>query len=135
MVALGDMTKQVIGAAMRVHRGVGPGLLESVYERLLALELEHAGFHVERQVPVSVTWRDMHIADAYRADLVVSGQVVVEIKAVERVLPVHRAQLRTYLQLGRYPTGLLINFHEALLKDGLYRTDRPPISELPLAGK
>lgn len=135
MLVAADVTERVIGAAMRVHRGVGPGLLESVYERLFSLELEHSGLHVERQVPVSVTWRGLLIQDAYRADLVVSGHVVVEIKAVERVLPIHRAQLWTYLQLGGYPIGLLINFHEALLKDGLYRTDRSPLSILPLAGK
>jgi GxxExxY protein len=135
MGADGTLTEQVIGAAIRIHRGVGPGLLESVYERLLALELAHAGFRVERQVPVDVTWRGERFRDAYRADLVISSSLVVEIKAVERVLPVHRAQLRTYLQLGDYPIGLLINFHEALLKDGVYRCDHSRLSQLPPAGK
>lgn len=111
----------VIGAAIRIHRGLGPGLLESVYERVLGAELENIGVSVQRQVPVDVSWGAMRFPKAYRIDLVVEGRLVVEVKTVDAVLPVHRAQLLTYLRLGGYTTGLLINFHVEVLKDGLTR--------------
>jgi GxxExxY protein len=123
----------VIGAAIRIHWGVGPGLLESVYERVLGFELEQLGLDVARQVPIGLSWGPMSFPTAYRVDLLVEGRLVVEVKAIETVLPVHRAQLLSYLKLGRYPTGLLINFHVEVLKDGLTRLWCSPPSPPPVA--
>lgn len=116
-----SLTEAVIGVAMEVHRGLGPGLLETVYERVLALELSDVGFQVQRQVPLPVRWKRHVISPAYRLDLLVNGALVVEIKCVEHVLAVHKAQLRSYLKLGGYQTALLLNFQTALLKDGIHR--------------
>lgn len=116
-----SLTERVIGVAIGIHRGLGPGLLESVYERVLAVELAEAGLHVARQVPLSIQWKQHRIPDAYRVDLLVNGELVVEVKAVEHVLGVHKAQVRSYLALGRYRAALLLNFHEAFLRDGIHR--------------
>jgi GxxExxY protein len=114
-------TERVIGVAIEVHRGLGPGMLESVYERVLAVELADAGFAVDRQVPLSIHWKQHHIADAYRIDLLVNRELVLEIKCVEHVLAVHKAQVRSYLKLGNYRAALLLNFQSALLRDGIHR--------------
>lgn len=100
---------------------MGPGLLESVYARCLRRELQARGLTVESQVAVPLTYRDVHIPEAYRLDLLVDGRVIVEVKAVEEIAPVHKAQLLTYLRLLDCRLGLLLNFHTALLKDGIFR--------------
>jgi GxxExxY protein len=115
------LTWRIIDLAIRVHRRLGPGLLESIYEECLCWELRHSGIAHVRQVPLAVTYEDMHLAGAYRADIIVEQQVVLEIKAIEHILPVHEAQTLTYVRLSGCPVGLLINFNSALLKDGLRR--------------
>ncbi|MEJ5366528.1 MAG: GxxExxY protein [Desulfosoma sp.] len=119
---LNRISERVIGAAIWVHRELGPGLLESVYERCLEMELRASGLAVEVQVPVPVVYRGEEISECgFRLDLLVEGLVVVELKSVEQVQPVHKKQLLTYLKLARKPLGLLINFNEVMLKDGITR--------------
>jgi iron complex transport system substrate-binding protein len=108
-------------AAFEIHRVLGPGLLESLYEAILAKKLERAGLSVERQVPVSITFEDMTFDEGFRADLVVERKVIIELKSVEHLQPVHAKQLLTYLRLTDCRLGLLINFGEHLLKDGFKR--------------
>ena len=114
-------SREVIGAAIEVHRTIGPGLLESVYQRCLLHELMLRGVPVSVQAPVAVRYKDLLLDETLRGDLVVDGCLVVELKAVETVLPVHKAQLLTYMKLLDAPLGLLLNFHECVLKDGIYR--------------
>ena len=116
-----EITGQIVGAAIAVHACTGPGLLESVYEEMLSQELAERGMEVRRQVPIPITYRKHVIADAFRADLVVASTVIVELKSVERVQPLHGKQLITYLRLSGLPAGLLINFNVRLLKDGIER--------------
>ena len=116
-----DLTESVIGAAIAVHRALGPGLLESAYEACLAHELASRGLAVRTQVPVPVAYRGVELECGFRIDLLVNDQVIVELKAVEKLLPVHQAQVRTYLKLASKHVGLLINFNSKLLKDGLHR--------------
>jgi GxxExxY protein len=113
-------TEAIIGAAIEVHRALGPGLLESAYETCLAEEMAVRGIEFDRQVALSVVYRGRVLDCGYRLDFQV-GRVGVELKAVENVLPVHRAQLLTYLRLRRLPCGLLLNFFSATLKDGIHR--------------
>lgn len=115
------LTQQIIGAAIEVHRSLGPGLLEAVYEQCFAIELAHRGLDVLRQVSVPVVYRGVSIEAAYRADMVVEGAVVVELKAVEVVLPVHEAQLLSYMRLLNKRVGLLLNFHVPVMTKGIYR--------------
>jgi GxxExxY protein len=115
------ITEAVIGAAMDVHRELGPGLLESAYEACLAYELAQRGFTVERQKEMPVTYRGIAIDCGYRMDLLVEGKVVVELKAIEALLPVHEAQLLSYLRLSGCRVGLLINFNAKMLKTGIRR--------------
>jgi GxxExxY protein len=112
---------QVVDAAIRVHSALGPGLLESAYEACLAYELRKRGFRVLAQVPLAVVYEGVRIELGYRVDLLVDDAVVIELKAMGKVLPVHEAQLLSYLRLNDYPVGLLINFHELHLKDGIKR--------------
>ncbi len=116
-----DITEKVIGAAIAVHKELGAGLLESAYESCLAFELMDRGLKVERQKSLQVNYRGHTVNCAYRLDLVVEGQVIVEIKAVEKLLPVHKAQLLSYLKLSGIKVGLLVNFHETTLMRGLQR--------------
>ncbi len=116
-----DITPQIIGAAIKVHRRLGPGLLESVYEACLAYELEQLGFHVQRQRPVPLVYDGVKLECGFRADLVVEGTVVVEIKCKDTLHPVDEAQLLSHLRLLDIHVGLLINFHVVLLKDGIRR--------------
>ncbi len=116
-----DISREVIGAALTIHRKLGPGLLESAYEACLAYELEKAGFRVERQRPVPLVYETVKLDCGFRADLVVEGKLVVELKCKEALHPVDEAQLLSYLRLLNIPIGLLINFHVALLKDGIKR--------------
>jgi GxxExxY protein len=111
----------IIGAAIKVHSAVGPGLLESAYETCLLYELEKQGFPVRRQVPIPIRYEDLTIDNGYRADLLVGERVVVELKAVEAILPIHKAQLLSYLKLGRFKLGFLLNFHVAHLRDAIIR--------------
>ena len=117
----GALSESVIGLAIDVHRHRGPGLLESAYEECLCFELLQKGIIHSRQVPLPVVYRDVRLDCGYRLDLVVDDRLVIEVKAVERLLPVHQAQMLTYLRLGNYKIGLLINFNSVQLKDGLRR--------------
>ena len=115
------LSESVIGLAIDVHRHLGPGLLESAYEECLCFELLQKGIIHSRQVPLPVVYRDVRLDCGYRLDLVVDDRLVIEVKAVERLLPVHQAQMLTYVRLGNYKIGLLINFNSVQLKDGLRR--------------
>ena len=117
-------TEGIIGAAIAVHRTLGPGLLESLYCRCLAIELEWRGFRVRREVPVAVTYRGITIAAAHRVDLIVAERVVVEVKSVTKHDPVFEAQLLSYLKLTGLTKGVLLNFNRPTLKDGIKRMVR-----------
>jgi GxxExxY protein len=121
MKNLNYISGQIVDAAVHVHTRLGPGLLESVYERILAYELEKRGLTVERQVPVPVVYDNLRFEEGFRADLIVEKAVVVELKSVEAFAPVHGKQLLTYLKLLDARLGLLINFGAPLLKDGIKR--------------
>ena len=118
---INDITSQVIKAAIEVHRCLGPGLFESVYLACLVQELRASGLSLETQRPVPVSYKDVQIDCSFRVDLVVNGKVIVEVKSLAQVAPVHRAQILTYLVLTGCPAGLLINFNVPVLKDGLTR--------------
>ena len=118
---LNAVTEQIIGAAMDVHRLIGPGLLESAYEVCLAFELRARGFRVEQQKPLPVIYKEVKLDCGYRLDMVVNECVIVEVKAVEKLNPVHDAQLLSYLRLLNYRVGLLLNFHCTMLKHGIRR--------------
>ena len=122
-----EITEQIIGAAIRLHTDLGPGLLESVYASILARGLLRRGLQVERNLPVRFEYEGMLFEDGLRVDLLVNRKVVVELKAVETVAPVHSRQLLTYLRLLNLEVGLLLNFGGATLKEGLQRVlnDRP----------
>jgi GxxExxY protein len=116
-----DITSQIIGAAIKVHRKLGPGLLESAYEACLAYELEKLGLQVQRQKAVPLVYENVKLECGFRADLVVASRVVVEIKCKEPLHPVDQAQLLSHLRLLNLQVGLLINFHVVVLKDGIKR--------------
>ena len=117
-------TEKIIGGALEVHRALGPGLLESAYRTCLVHELRSSGMAIETEVPILVTFKGARVDAAYRADVVVDDTVVVEIKAVEKLLPVHEAQLLTYLKLSRKRVGLLLNFNVPRLSSGIRRLVR-----------
>jgi GxxExxY protein len=117
---LNETTSAVIGAAMEVHRVLGPGFVENVYEEAMAVELGLRGISFSRQAPVAVTYKEQSVGEG-RVDLYVEKTLVVELKAVEKLLPVHQAQVLSYLKASGCHLGLLINFHERLLKDGIRR--------------
>jgi GxxExxY protein len=116
-----ELTEEIIGGAIEVHRALGPGLLESIYEECLAVELEFRGLKFERQKSISIEYKGRWVAADLRIDLLVEHRVIIELKAVEKLLPVHEAQLLTYLRLSKVRFGLLINFNVPVLKDGLKR--------------
>lgn len=116
-----EITEAIIGAAMEVHRALGPGLLESTYEMCLCRELSLRDIAFERQKPIPVEYKGVKLDCGYRADLIVDGMVLVEVKATETLLPIHDAQLLTYLNLGGWQVGLIINFNVRLLKQGVRR--------------
>ena len=118
---LNGITEQIIGAAIEVHRVVGPGLLESANEACLVFELRERGLKVEQQKPLPVVYKSVKLDCGYRLDLVVDGCVIVEIKAVERLNSIHEAQMLSYLRLYGCRVGLLINFHVPMLKNGIRR--------------
>ena len=115
------LTESIIGAAIEVHRELGPGLMESAYEECLCHELSLRRLSFQRQVPLPVHYKKVNLDCGYRMDLVVENTVIVELKAVETLQPVHEAQLITYLKLSTKPVGLLINFNVPVLKDGIVR--------------
>jgi GxxExxY protein len=115
------LTGQVIGCAIEVHRHLGPGLLESAYETCLARELRASGCDAQCQLEVPIHYRDVVLDCGYRIDLLVEDQLVVELKAVDKLLPIHEAQLLTYMKLSGMKTGLLINFNVPILRDGIKR--------------
>ncbi len=118
---LNEVSGLVIGAAIAVHRELGPGLLESAYEACLVYELRQRGVGVEQQVAQPVFYKGLQLECGYRLDLLVENQVIVELKAVESMLPIHEAQLLTYLKLRQLRLGLLINFNVPILKQGIKR--------------
>ncbi len=116
-----DLTNLIIGKAIIVHSALGPGLLESVYEACLAYEMTQDGVLVERQKTLPVRYKSILLDDGLRMDMVVDNRVIIELKCVEKILPVHEAQLYTYLKLSGYKVGLLFNFYTRYLKDGMKR--------------
>ncbi len=116
-----EITEAIIGCAIEVHRELGPGLLESAYEECLCYELSMRRIPVERQVVLPVVYKGNKLDSVYRIDLLIDRKVVVELKSIEKLLPIHDAQLLTYLKLTGIKTGLLLNFNAAVLKDGLRR--------------
>ncbi|MDL1983051.1 MAG: GxxExxY protein [Deltaproteobacteria bacterium] len=116
-----EIAKIVVDAAIKVHRALGPGLLESVYEIVLAHELAKRGLKVERQALIPIEYNGLKFREGFRADVVVEEKIIVELKSVENIQPVHKKQLLTYLRLADMRLGLLINFGSALLKDGISR--------------
>jgi GxxExxY protein len=118
---LDQITGAIIGAAIEVHRALGPGLLESAYEACLAYELIQQGFEVEQQKPLPLVYKAVHLDCGYRLDLLVEQAVIVEIKAVDSLAPIHSAQLLSYLKLSGCQVGLLINFNVDILKNGIRR--------------
>jgi len=121
MREIDEISGEVLDVAMRLHRDLGPGLLEGVYESLLAARLSDIGLLVERQKAISAEFESVRFEAAFRADLLVEGRLVVEVKSVERLMPVHGKQLLTYLRLMKQPVGLLLNFGGATLKEGVRR--------------
>lgn len=115
------LTDQIIGAAIEVHKVLGPGLLESAHEECLCHEMKSAGLEFRRQVAVPVRYKSVRLDCGYRADLIVNDAVLVELKAVEKLVPIHKAQLLSYLKLCGLRTGLLLNFNVPLLREGLVR--------------
>jgi len=116
-----EIAKIVVDTAYHIHRRLGPGLLESVYEVILAYALNTRGLKVERQVPVPIVFDGMKFDEGFKADLIVEDKVIVELKSVETIAPVHKKQLLTYLRLADKRLGLLINFGASLIKDGIFR--------------
>ena len=116
-----QITGAIIAAAIKIHQALGPGLLESVYQNILAYELKKEGFRVEKEVPIPVEWDHIKFDIGFRADLIVDGKIVVELKSVEEIKDVHKKQLLTYLKLTNTQVGLLINFNQSVLKDGITR--------------
>ncbi len=114
-----EIGTKVLEAAITVHRELGPGLLESVYEAVLECELKEHGFNVDRQVSIPITYRGIRFSEGFRADLIEDGRVLLEIKSVERVIHAHKKQVQTYLRLTGLRLGYLLNFGEAVLKDGI----------------
>lgn len=115
------LTSRIIGHAIKVHRKPGPGLLEAAYSHCLCWELEHAGFTFEREVPLALVYEDLRLNKAYFADIIVERSVLLDLKSVERILPIHALQTRTYLRLSGCKVALLMNFNTAPLKDDLHR--------------
>jgi GxxExxY protein len=116
-----ELAKVIVNTCYNIHVELGPGLLESVYEEILCYELTSQGYKVDRQKGIPVFWRELKMDIGFRADLIVEDKVVVELKSVELIAPVHPKKLLTYLRLTKLKLGLLINFNEALIKDGITR--------------
>jgi GxxExxY protein len=124
------LTRRIIGAAIEVHRILGPGLLESSYEECLCLELTMAGIPFARQVPLPIVYKSIKVVRGYKPDLVIANSVIVELKTVDQLINVHEAQLLTYLKLSGLPRGLLLNFNSVPLKEGIRRlVNTSPVSQ------
>lgn len=133
MKELDGITGAIVDTAMKIHIDLGPGLLESVYETVLAKSLQKRGYQVERQKPITFEYDGILFEEGFRVDLLVEKQVVVELKSVEKLIPVYSKQLLTYMRLMNLPVGLLINFGAATLKEGLHRVvNNLPSSATPL---
>ncbi len=120
-MTINEISNKIIGCAIEVHKQLGPGLLESAYQECLFYELKQAGFHVEKEKPMPIVYKEIKLDHGYRIDLLVENKVVIEIKTVEALNDVHTAQVLTYLKLGNYKLGLLLNFHVSILKNGIKR--------------
>lgn len=120
-LATNELTRMIIGAAIEVHRHLGPGLLESAYETCLAYELTQRGLAFERQKQLPVIYKSIQIDHGYRIDLLVSGRVIVELKAVDQIIAVHEAQILSYMKFAECSVGLLLNFNVKMMKDGIRR--------------
>jgi len=131
---INQISSDIIKAAINVHQTIGPGLLESVYQKCMVLELKSMNRKVESELPLTISYRGQVIAqEDFRLDLLVENTVIVELKSVEEIKPVHQKQLLTYLRLANKPLGLLLNFNVTLLKDGITRIiTRDPLSDFPL---
>jgi len=116
-----EIAKIIVDAAFKIHTTLGPGLFESVYETVLAYELEKRGLRVSRQQPIAIVYDSLEFEEGFKADLMVEDKVIVELKAIEAIRPVHKKQLITYLRLANKRLGLLINFNVSLIKDGITR--------------
>jgi GxxExxY protein len=116
-----EIAREIVDAAYKIHTGLGAGLLESIYEAVMAYELQKRGLKFERQKPISVVYEGMHLGEGFRADFIVENSVIIELKSVECVAPVHKKQLLTYLRLTNKRLGLLINFNTDLIKNGITR--------------
>lgn len=116
-----DLTYEIINCALEVHNFLGPGLLETVYQKALIHELKLRGFKIDYEVPIEIYYKDINVGDSLRLDILVNEEIVIELKSVENVLPVHKKQLLTYLRLLDLEVGLLINFNVSLLKEGITR--------------
>jgi len=115
------LTENIIGAAIEVHRALGPGLLESAYQECLYFELKAKGYSVQKEISQPIVYKDIKLDHGYRIDLLVEHKIVIELKTVEKFTDVHTAQVLTYMKLGDYPIGLLLNFNTKLLKNGIKR--------------
>lgn len=137
MYSINDLSSSIIGAAIEVHRALGPGLLESAYEQCLARELSLRDIPFQQQKALPVHYKGTQLDCGYRLDFLVADMVVVEVKAIDTLLPIHQAQLLSYLKLGGWKLGLLINFHVPLLREGIKRVvfglEEPPKS-MPTSG-
>jgi GxxExxY protein len=120
-IVIEDLARSAVHWGLAIHRDLGPGLLESYYELLLAHSLSQAGLRVERQKQISVNYNGLELADVFRADMLVEGQLLIELKSVEKLAPVHSKQVLTYLRLLNLPLGLLMNFGAATFKEGTHR--------------
>jgi GxxExxY protein len=120
-LSFNELTERVIGACIEIHRALGPGLLESAYEECLCYELSRAGIKFDRQKPLPVHYKEVNLECGYRLDLVVEDKLIVELKSVDEIAPIHEAQLLTYLKLSSLTLGLLINFNVPVLKAGIKR--------------
>ncbi|MGL5832352.1 MAG: GxxExxY protein [Waterburya sp.] len=116
-----ELAREIVDAAYKIHTGLGAGLLESVYEAVMAYELQKRGLKFERQKPIPVVYEGMHLGEGFRADFIVENLVIIELKSVECIAPVHKKQLLTYLRLTNKRLGLLINFNTDLIKNGITR--------------
>jgi GxxExxY protein len=116
-----EIAREIVDAAYKIHTGLGAGLLESVYEAVMAYELQKRGLKFERQKPIPVVYEGMHLGEGFRADFIVENLVIIELKSVECIAPVHKKQLLTYLRLTHKRLGLLINFNTDLIKNGITR--------------
>ena len=131
MTDIEDLARRVIDCGFHIHKRLGPGLLESVYETVLAASLTRDGMSVERQKPIPIEFEGLSISDGFRADLVIEKSLIVEVKSVERTAPIHAKQLLTYLRLTEQPLGLLMNFGCETFREGLKRVVNGPSAFIP----